>query len=150
MLSDDMRRCLETLDIAGARRIWEHLAPHLPPIENDNAVLSALHAARTHAQSVDEPLRLYSHRWLEDRGLPSGLPDHLKPKADRLYPRVVSAVGIAVRASSPELAPAGIEIRTAMEHAVLEADADGRLNDDDFVKARMADARFKARKKLFG
>jgi hypothetical protein len=42
------------------------------------------------------------------------------------------------------------EIRGAMEDAVLEAEADGRLTDAPFVKGRMMEARAKARKILFG
>lgn len=147
--SSEMRRCLEELDIPGVRRLWAHMAPHLEQSATDAETLICLHRARTEAESIPLEARAYSHRWLLDNGYPSGLPDHLKPKAERLYPRVSVAVGIAVKMMNPELKVAGVEIRRAMEGAVLEAEADGKLNDSGFVKLRMLEARAKARKQLF-
>jgi hypothetical protein len=37
-----------------------------------------------------------------------------------------------------------------MEGAVMDADADGKLTDSPFVKARMYEARDKERRALFG
>jgi len=91
--------------------------------------------------------RAYSHRWLLDHGYPSGLPDGLKPSAERLYPKVVEAVGIAVKGSSPigrQVAPL---VQASMQNAVLEAYAD-KKTDPAFVKARMMDARDKVFRKL--
>lgn len=142
-----MRQVLVECDVTGARRLWAEYAPHLSQPQNDTEALVCLHRARTEASSIKLPLRAYSHRWLLERGWPSGLPEELKPKAERLYPRIVSAVGIGVKSAHPEVAS---EIRGAMEYAVLEAEADRRLTDSPFVKGRMMEARAKVRKKLFG
>jgi hypothetical protein len=142
-----MRRCLEELDVPRAQTFWGHVAPHLPQPQSEAEALACLHRARTEAQSIALGYRLYSHRWLEDRGLPSGLPDELKPKAERRDPRIASAVGIAVHSPHAE---AVTEIRGAMEDAVLEAEADRKLEDAPHVKARMMEARAKVRKQLFG
>lgn len=150
ILSDAMRECLEKADAHNANELWRKACPHLPPAKDDAEALKTIHYARTISGSIRDSLRCYSHRWLEERGLPSGLPDCLKPKADRLYPRIASSVGLAVRMRNPEEAPAGIEIRKAMEYAVLEAEADGKLTDSPFVKCRVEEARAKERKALFG
>lgn len=109
-----------------------------------------MHRARTEAQSVPFRMRAYSHRWLTERCVASGLPMELRPSAERMVPKVVQAVGIAVKFGNPLLAPAGVEVRRAMEVAVHEADADGKLGDSKFVKARMDEARVRTMKKLFG
>jgi hypothetical protein len=149
-LSEAMRECLEKADAHNIRELWAKAAPHLPQPKDEAEALKTIHYARTVSGSIHDSLRCYSHRWLEERGLPSGLPDQLKPKADRLYPRVVSAVGVAVRMRNPEEASAGLEIRKAMVNAVLELEADGRLNDIDYGRERITDARLKERRKLFG
>lgn len=148
--SDAMRRCLEELDVPAARSLWRQMAPHLPQPKDDAEALVCLHRARTEARSMPLRLRAYSHRWLTDAGWPSGLPDALRPRAERMYPKVASAVGIAVKMRDPAFAAAAAEIRGAMEYVVLEADADGRLEDARFVRGRMQEARIKARKQLFG
>jgi len=43
-----------------------------------------------------------------------------------------------------------VAVEGAMRDAVLEAEAEGRLTDAPFVKARMSEARTFAVKKLFG
>lgn len=108
-----------------------------------------MHRARTETESISIAKRAYSHRWLEERGLPSGLPDHLKPSVDRLYPRVVEGVGISVNFKSSFMAPAASEVRQAMSDAVEDAYADNR-KEPVFVKARMAEAKAKTLKQLFG
>lgn len=108
-----------------------------------------MHRARTEAESVSLKARAYSHRWLVERNLPSGLPDELKPKAERLYPVPAQAVGISVNFRSEWMRPAAVKVRGAMETAVGEAFADGR-RDTAFVSARMAEAKDKTIKALFG
>jgi hypothetical protein len=142
-----MRQVLVECDVFGARRLWAEYAPHMPQPKDDAEALVCLHRARTESASIALRLRAYSHRWLVDHGWPSGLPDELKPMVERIYPAVAAAVGIAVKSAHPEVAT---EVRGAMEAAVLEADADGRLTDVPFVKRRMLEARAKARKRLFG
>lgn len=136
----EFRRCLTDLDVAQARRLWAHVNPHLPQPRSDGETLIMLHHARTQAKSVAFKLRAYSHAWLVERSLPSGLPDELRPPAERIYPRVVEAVGIAVVAGSPERTEHARAVRSAMENAVLESYADG-VRDPAIIKARMGEAR---------
>jgi len=63
--------------------MWAGIFPNEPQPQDDAATLATLHYARTLANSVPFKLRAYSHRWLCERNLPSGLPDALKPKAER-------------------------------------------------------------------
>lgn len=150
MINAAFRRCLETLDTADASRLWAHAFPHLPAPDNDVAMLTMLHVARTQTKSIAFKLRAYSHRWLLERDLPSQLPDELKPSAERVYPRVALAVGISYMFRDPLLKPASDMIRGAMETAVLEAEGDGKLLDSEHVKARMYEARDRERRALFG
>jgi len=141
MHSAEFRRCLVDCDTVGIRKLWAHVSPHLPQPQDDDQALVTIHHARTQAQSLPLKLRAYSHRWLTERSLPSGLPDELKPSAERLYPRIVSAVGIAVKPfrQSADHAKA---LQGAMSDAVADAYADGR-QEPEFVKARMREARDK-------
>jgi hypothetical protein len=136
---------MEELDVEQARRLWNHVNPHLPPLGDDSQALMVLHRARTQSEAMSLRLRAYSHRWLEDRALPSGLPDHLRPKAERMYPKVTSTVGISVNSKYDVVIK---EVRGAMEYSVLEAEADGKLEDTPFVRGRMMEARNNAKKKL--
>jgi hypothetical protein len=141
--SAEMRRCLIECDVAQMRRLDQHLMPHLREL-SDGEVLITIHVARTVSSLVPIKLRAYSHRWLLDRGYPSKLPDHLKPRAERLYPVVVDAVGVMVRGS-----PIAGLVQNAMSDAVLECYADNR-KEPEFVKARMQEARRTTVKKLIG
>ena len=143
--SAEMRRCLEECDAAAARRLWAEIAPHLPQPESDKAALARLHYARTQVDFLTDRQRAYSHWWLLDRGLPSGLPDHLKPEADRLHQRKVGAVGISVNSQSRVVKEA---ITGAMQNAVEEAYADGHGDEPKIVRARMMRARALERRGL--
>jgi hypothetical protein len=146
---DAMRRCLEECDVATARKLWAHVAPGMPQPRDDKEALIIIHHARTQSEVVTFPKRAYSHRWLTDNGLPSGLPDHLKPKAERMYPRIVDAVGIAVGATSEAHKPLVKLVRGAMENVVLDHYADG-IKDPAIIKPRMLEARSAVIKKLLG
>lgn len=147
--ADAFRRCLVELDVDGIQRLWAEAMPHLPRPSNDGEAFAALHYARSVASSVPNRLRFYSHRWLLDNGLPSGLPDELKPKAERLYPRVSEGVGISVNARSELFKPVTGQVQKSMELAVEEAYAAGRT-DTPFVRTRMFEARQKTIKRLLG
>lgn len=149
-LSSIMRECLFSLDLERAKRIWNNFLPDKPPITSDAEMLATLHLARTMARSIPDKLRFYSHRWLTERGLPSLLPDELRPDAEQMYPVLRRSVGISLNSQSSMIAPAIPIIRGAMEGAVLEAYDDGRGDDIPFVKERMAEAKSGAIKKLFG
>jgi hypothetical protein len=137
----EFRRCLENLDVAAAWRLWVHAIPHLPQPVSDDNMLATLHHARTQTGSIRSELRFYSHRWLLDHDLPSGLPDSLMPAAERAYPAKVEAIGIAVMARDGDLARAEA-VRTAMEHAAKECQADGE-NDNAVIKSHMMEARIR-------
>lgn len=143
------RRCLEELDVAGMRAVWAEENPHLHQPKSDYETLVTMHMARTQCAILPLKFRAYSHRWLLDNGHDSLLPDPLKPKAERLYPVVVEAVGISVNFKSPILKPIGDHVRQAMEHAVLECFADDE-RDPVKVKARMMEMKTRATKKLVG
>jgi hypothetical protein len=138
--ADEFRRCLIDLDVVGICDLWFHVCPHLPQPKNNEEALVTMHYARTTARTVPLRLRCYSHAWLTERGLPSGLPDWWKPKAARLYPHQVKAVGVSVKALSEANASRARAIEKAMSDAVAECYADG-VTDPDVVKARMDEAR---------
>lgn len=145
-MHDQFRQYLEAVDVDGVRRLWTHVFPNLPrPPADDKACIVQIHVARTQMVSIDFKFRAYSHRWLVDHGYPSMLPDHMKPHAERIYPRIVEAVGIAVVASGPLLKPVAQRIERAMADAVEEAYADGR-REPEFVRARMKEAGDRERK----
>src|SRR5882724_2493650 len=110
----EFRRCLEECDISAVRKLWWHLAPNLHQPASDHEALATIHRARTEAAWMRLRPRAYSHRWLLDHGYPSALPDELKPKAERLYPRIVEAVGISVNVTSPILKPLMALVHQAM------------------------------------
>ncbi len=145
----EFRTALETGDVALLERVHPILFPHLPaPAARDDAE-TMMHMARTQAEWMQLKPRAYSHRWLTERGLPSQLPDDLKPSADRLYPVVVEAVLVSANTNSPHLKPALKIVQQAICDAVEEAAADGRLSDSAFVRARMDAARSDAWQRLF-
>lgn len=145
----EFRRCMDDLDVGQARKLWAHVFGHLPQPRTDHDVLIMLHRARTESPLVHNTKRYYSHRWLLDHGLPSALPDPLRPLAERLYPRVVTAVGISLNTSSAWLKPALPLVQRAMERSVLETMGDG-VTDPVVIKRRMFEAKDKEQTKLFG
>lgn len=144
------RNLLTAGDVEGCRAFWRRHAPHLPQPETREQAEIVMHRARTEAESVPLAARAWSHRWLVERDLPSGLPDHLRPRAEQVCPVRVNAVGISINTRSEWLRPAMTEVREAMERAVLEADAEGRVEDTAFVSKRMAEARGRTMRALFG
>lgn len=139
-----LRQALIELDVDAACAIWKAAAPHLPAPPSREAAIATMHMARTKTQTIVPRLRYYSHRWLLDHGYPSLLPDRLRAPAERMYPKVVDAVGVAVRSSFPEVRTA---ITTAMSNAVLDCYA----NDDRdplIVKPQMLEARARERRGL--
>jgi hypothetical protein len=134
-----MREALLSLDTGLLRRLWAHIAPHLPQPASETDTLTAAHIARTAADSLPLRARAYSHRWLTERGLPSRLPDPMKPHAERLYPRVVTSVGISANSKYDVVREA---IGGAMRDAVLDCYANGD-EAPEIVKPRMMEARSK-------
>jgi len=139
---NSFRRALIERDVLGLMKLWKFVSPHLPQPTNYAEAEITMHRARTEAESVPVNLRVYSHKWLTERGYQSGLPDELKPKPERVYPVIVSAVGIMVKSSDPELRR---EIATAMSNAVMEMYADGD-EDETRVHKLMMERRAKVKR----
>lgn len=133
---------LERLDIGLARKMWAHAMVHLPQPATDGEALIVMHIARTGARSISFQHRAYSHAWLIERGIPSSLPDQLRPRAERMYPQPIAGVGIAVRNTTP----IALAIRRAMEEAVLDVG----IKNSPLTKRAILAARAKTRKQLLG
>lgn len=147
--SAEFRRCLSECDIVAIRKLSSYVFPDAPQPLNDQEALATIHYARTQSVWLDLRSRAYSHSWLLDHDLPSALPDELKPRAERMYPRVVEGVGIAVKVSSDWLRPVAKIIHKAMTNAVMEAYTD-RRTESWFIKTRIMEARSNAVKTLLG
>lgn len=129
-------RCLLNLDIEGMRKLHAYINPHLPAAGSDNDVLVSMHHARTQMEPVPLKLRAYSHRWLVDNGHPSGLPDHLKPKAEQICPRVVPATGFAMMFGSKILKPLIPLVETKVHEVILDAYGTDKVHKIDHDKLR--------------
>lgn len=149
MRHEDFRAALEAGNVRLLRRMWSTWFPHLPQPTTAEQAEAVMHHARTQAETISFKARAWSHRWLTERALPSGLPDRLRPSAERVYSRVVEGVGISVNCRNPILKPAMIEVRKAMENAVADCYASGET-DPAIVRPRMAEAREKTMHSLFG
>src|SRR5262245_50486659 len=144
-----MRRCLVELDTVQATRLWKHVAPNLPQPESHAEALATLHLARTGARSVPFRHRAYSHSWLKERGLPSNLPDRLRPRAERMYPRIVEAVGFAPNFRSPILKPIREHVIQGVCERIEECYAEKRT-DPEFVKQQILETKDRIIKRLVG
>lgn len=147
--NDAMRQCLIELDARRARTIWHVIAPHLPRCDSDADMLTTLHVMRTAESHLTRwfprHLRFYSHRWLLDQGLPSLLPDHLKPSAERMYPKKMRVLGYAPAGAAGEEACAMIGAAMFTKFAELEADG---TTDKARAEPEIQRARFKERRAL--
>ena len=139
--SSEMFRCLRDCDAHAAMKLWRHARPDMPQPENTHQALVMLHYARTHMRKMPNKFRFYSHCWLRDEGLPSALPDIMRPKAERMYPVGVRAVGVASGSAPGRKGPFNFAIEKVMSDAVLETHADGHENQPEIVKARMLEKR---------
>jgi hypothetical protein len=145
--SADMLRCIRDLDHETAKALWKQVRPNSTQPENDYQAILMLHYARASLWNMPEHLRLYSHCWLRDEGVPSPLPDKLKPKAERMYPVGFRAVGVASIKTGGEKTAFNYAVQKVMSDAVLEAYADGHINQPHIVKARILEKRAEFKKK---
>lgn len=143
--AEEFRRCLVDCDIEGVRKIWKHVAPRMPQPETDADALISIHMARTATERLPFRFRAYSHAWLTERSYPSQLPDKLKPRAERMYPRVVSAVGICVASFGNKKSDYHHHVSTALCDVVENFYADG-IEDPIPIKAQMKVVHDKLRK----
>lgn len=140
------RQIMIELDVKGAHRLWGELFAHLPRAEGDHDMLITLHVLRTQDEMMIPRLRYYSHRWLEDHGHPSHLPNRLKPAAVKMFPDVRKAVGIAMAGNAGDEACS--MIRKQMEIAALEVEGYGDLGKREIELPHIMRARFRERKAL--
>lgn len=142
MSGKTFRALLETGNFAGLLK-WSRLVQPVKQQPKDLAEAEIMmHSARTQMETLPIRKRLYSHHWLTERGLPSQL-----PLGDQ--PVVVSAVGIAVKASNPEMAPVAKMVEKAMADAVEDCYANGDV-EPALVSKRMAEARARTYQQLVG
>lgn len=135
-ISDAFRDAMLALDIRAARRLWLPFAG-----ASDEQVLIVLHHARTQAESFGLRDRAFSHRWLLERGLPSGLPDKLRPAAERLCPKRVGAVGIAFKNVTGRISAEQLrEAERAMADGAAELYAAG-VDAPERVRPRLIELR---------
>ena len=132
------RACLRDGDVEGMCAVWRQVYPDIPSPGSETEARVVLHRARTEAGFLEPAARMYSHRWLEERGLPSGLPAELQPKAEPS--RIVSAVGIAVIASNSSRVEEAHALRSRLAVAVEEMYAAGD-SDPEVVARRLAELR---------
>jgi hypothetical protein len=138
--ANEMLRCLMDCDVEQLRKLDRHLMSQFAQ-HTDAELLTTIHLARTVCNSIPFRQRAYSHRWLLERHYPSQLPDALKPKAERIYPRIVGCVGIASHSSPGRKGAFNRAVEQVMADAVLETYADGHANEPQIVKARMMEKR---------
>lgn len=122
-------------DAGWLRRFWRALFPHLPGPASDREAEATMHHARTQSASLLLAKRLYSHAWLEERGLPSALPDELRP--ERPERRIVRAVAVGVRSRRLPDADAR-ELERVMAAAGGEAILAGVTDDREISRAMWA------------
>lgn len=137
-----MRLYLETQDVAGLRKLWAHMAPHLPQPKSDYEVQVMMHSARTQSVSLAFKARAYSHQWLLANGLPSGLPNALRPRAEQADLKFAFGVGIAIKVASSDPAKKALahSIQTAMGRAIEGAFAERRV-ETGYLREVMGAAR---------
>ena len=99
-LQSAFQECLDDGDVLRCKALWGKVYPHLPQPQDISEAEVVLHCARTAAESLRLEKRLYSHAWLDERGLRSALPDDLRPKTQRIHPVIFPAVGVSVKAMS--------------------------------------------------
>lgn len=142
---------LEAGDVLALRDAWAKVAPGSPQPRTNQEAEQAMHYARTACPLITFKAQAYSHRWLTERGLPSGLPDVLRPRAERMYPQAVTMIGVSITATNPALKPAARLVQRAICDAIEDLHASGvNLDTDPIVKRRMQEARFKEEYRLFG
>lgn len=143
--AEELRRCLVDCDIEGIRTLWNYISPNIRVPEDDADVLIQIHMARTATERIPFRFRAYSHKWLTERTIPSFLPDEMKPRAERMYPRIVSAVGVCVATIGNKKNDYHHAVSTALCDVVENFYADG-VEDPVLIKAAMKEVHDKLRK----
>jgi hypothetical protein len=149
-LASQFRQALQDGDLVALRGVWATAMPHLPQPADDADAEAVMHRARTEAECVTLRGRAWSHRWLTERGLPSGLPDELKPRAERIRPRVIEAVGVSLNFRADWMAPAKPIVTKVVTDAIEDAYAGSAAPDPAKLRTRMDEVRAAEMRRLFG
>ncbi len=152
--STELRRCLVDCDIDALLRLWHMLYPQQTPPTTRHDCLIAIHIARTASARLPFRFRAYSHQWLRDNLPPdvwqkaSQLPDELKPRAERMYPRIVEAVGVCVAGHGNKKTDYHHFVSTQLGHAVHEFYdfTHNKVRDPEGLKRRTTEIHDKLRK----
>ena len=137
------RTALYDGDARRTRHLWAQVSPDMPQPESDAEAEVIMHQARTAADSVPMQKRIYSHAFLDERGLPSHLPDGMKPPRDRHGPPVIFSAALIAVGSLSRSADRREEAK-AMERAMADAVGDmivSGITDKTRIAKRMWEAR---------
>lgn len=145
----EFRAALESGDVNLLRKTSAKLFPHLPQPETYADAEKSMHMSRTQLPTLSDAQRLYSHRWLTERNLPSQLPDELRPNAEQVCPVIAEGVMVAVMAQTDEMKPFAAELERRMSDAVEDAYANGDTAPA-IVRQRMQEARSRTYRELLG
>jgi hypothetical protein len=145
----EFHAALASCDVRLVRKASAKLFPHLPQPHTYADAEKSMHMSRTQLPTLSDSQRLYSHQWLTERGLPSQLPDELRPKAERVHPVIAEGVMVAVLAQTEEMRPFAQVLERAMSDAVADAYANGDTAPA-IVKDRMQAARSRTYRDLLG
>lgn len=139
-----MREALEDLNVRRMLDVWEYLYPNLPQPGAPDAIV-VLHQARTGAESLELPKRLYSHAWLAERQHRSALPMDLRPAQEINGSVIVPAVGVSVNSMSSRRD----RVEEAVEIEAIMAAAAGEMVDAGITDKAQITAHMWARREAF-
>ncbi len=142
-ISAAFRNALYDCDVRRTRHLWAQVSPEMPQPESDAEAEVIMHQARTAADSVPMPKRIYSHAWLAERGLPSQLPDGMKPPRERKGPPVIfpaALIGVGTLSSNAGRREEAKAMERAMADAVGDMIVSG-ITDKARIATRMWEAR---------
>ncbi len=142
-ISAACRAALYDGDVRRTRHLWAQVSPDMPQPESDAEAEVILHQARAAADSVPMQKRIYSHAFLSERGLPSQLPDGMKPPRERKGPPVIfpaALIGVGTLSSSAGRREEAKAMERAMADAVGDMITSG-ITDRERIAKRMWEAR---------
>ncbi len=142
-ISAAFRAALYDGDVQRTRHLWAQVSPEMPQPENYGEAEVVMHQARTAAESVALEKRIYSHAFLAERGLPSQLPDDMKPKRERKGPPVIfpaALIGVGTLSSNADRREEAKAMEKAMADAVGDMITSG-ITDRERISKRMWEAR---------
>ena len=143
MASASFREALGSGDVRRTWQLWAAISPDMPQPENYDEAEVVMHQARTASESMALEKRIYSHAFLDERGLPSHLPDEMKPKRERKGPPVIfsaALICVGTLSSNSDRREEAKAMERAMEDAVGDMIMSG-VTDRKRIAKRMWEAR---------